>query len=329
MGLKVMKRASSTEVKDRKKGASLLSTMMVVALAAPLVMTSNGWPDNLDGTTTNKKISNYCTLSPSPDPPPEVLNSYSPATVDPESWENFYVEARDNDNLSDVDEVHFRIYENTLNYDSSDNKRNHYSFKWVRGFGFSEVGPGTGEHIDTGASSAGSDSATLDNWTFRIKTSAIAKPTNYNVWVKVVDNSDAQDNQEFANDFSVNTYISFSWDTSTVSFSGNPGDTDVGASENPVTVTVDANVDFNIQHKVSGAMENASTSSTIPTSNMYADANGSSPWDLTLSSTYDNLYSGIGWGESVTNNSYFFLDFPSPLEDLTFTNTYYLEVVEA
>jgi len=146
--------------------------------------------------------------------PPEILASYTPISVNVDTYYNFKVEIRDNDNLSNVDEVWLKLYESSLSQGAPDNLKNHYTFKWVRGVGFSEVGPGaSNEHLNVGACSPGSDTVTTDNWTFSIKLDVTAAPAQeagsaaWNLWAKVVDAASSQDNKEFASKFTVNPVV--------------------------------------------------------------------------------------------------------------------------
>jgi len=139
--------------------------------------------------------------------PPEVLASYTPSSIDVNVYYNIKVKVRDNDNLLDVNEVWVKLYENSLSQGAPDNIQNHYTFKWVRGAGFSEVGPGaSNEDLNVGACSPGLDSATTDNWTFRIKLDVAADSASWNLWANVVDNAGQQDNEVFANKFTVNPH---------------------------------------------------------------------------------------------------------------------------
>jgi len=146
--------------------------------------------------------------------PPEILASYTPVSVNVDEYYNFKVEIRDNDNLSNVDEVWLKLYQSSLSQGAPDNFQNHYTFKWVRGVGFSEVGPGaSNEHLNAGICSPGLDSATTDNWTFSIKLDVTAAPAQeagpaaWNLWAKVVDEASYQDNQEFVGKFMVNPVV--------------------------------------------------------------------------------------------------------------------------
>jgi len=140
--------------------------------------------------------------------PPEVLASYTLSSIDVDVYYSVKVKFRDNDNLLNVDEVWLKLYDNSLSQGAPDNVQNHYTFKWIRGEGFSEVGPrASNEHLNVGACSPGSDLVTTDNWTFRIKLDVTAEPGSWNLWAKVVGNAGHQDNEEFTNKFTVNPYV--------------------------------------------------------------------------------------------------------------------------
>jgi len=259
---------------------------------------------------------------------PTVKYYFASSPKDPASTYLENVQVRDNDKLSDLENVKLTVYENTLTAGDTDNTRNHYTFLWDNDTGFEELGPDSANdsHIDVGQSSAADLSLQEDNFTFAIVLDNVAKPTGWDVFVEASDSHGYSDNLASSNKFSVNVRISYSWSTASISFSGAPGDTNVAASENPATATVTSNVNFDVSHKVSGAMENAQTSENIPVSNMYVEnAVGDR---LTLSTSYQDLYSNIKWGESVTRDSYFFLDFPSPLPPYEFTNQFYVEVAQ-
>lgn len=259
--------------------------------------------------------------------PPTVENIYTSDPIDPETAYDYRVEVRDNDNLADVDEVYLRLYDNSLAYDSADDERDHYSFKWVRGSGFSEVG--LSGHLNVASCSAGNDSNTIDNWVFNITLNTIANPDpDWNAWTKAVDNSDAQDNREFVNEFSVNVYTSYSIDDSSITFSGDAGDSNVASSGNPTTVTVDSNVSFDVRGKVDGAMDNDSTSDTIPMSGMTAENSTGASFDID-NTAYYTFYGGVPYGEGVTKDVNYFLDIPAGIESHVYTNNYILEVVQS
>lgn len=266
---------------------------------------------------------------------PEVLNSFTPASADPNSAFDVKVEVRDNDGISDIEEVWLKVYENTKSQGDADSARDHYTFKWVRAGAdnWFEVGPDSTspyDHLVVASCSAGDDAKTTDNFMFNIKLGVTASPNNkWSVWVKVVDNAGEQDNQEFANKFDVNEYMSLSIDDATLTFSGDPGETDKAASENPTVCTVDANFDFNIQVKLSGDWSGATFGGSIPMASTHADQNGSSPWDLNLSAIYQPIWSSVGWGEDVIKNVYWFIDFPLPLRDDVYSTTFYVNVVKA
>jgi len=166
---------------------------------------ANNLGDNYSWSFTTKSAGLY---------PPEILASYTPISVNVDTYYNFKVEVRDNDNLSNVDEVWLKLYASSLSQGAPDNLQNHYTFKWVRGAGFSEVGPGaSNEHMNVGACSPGSDLVTTDDWTFSIKLDVTAAPAQeagpatWDLWAKVVDAASFQDNQEFVSKFTVNPVV--------------------------------------------------------------------------------------------------------------------------
>lgn len=264
-----------------------------------------------------------------PNVTPEVLDSFAPASVDPNSAFDVKVEVRDNDYISDVDEIWLKIYASAKGEGDADSVRDHYTFTWVRGTGFSEVGPGTGEHINEGSCQAGNDANTTDNFKFNIVLGKTACPGNWDVWAKVVDSASEEDSEEFLAKFSVNEYSSLSIDDATLTFSGNPGETDKAASENPTVCTIDSNTDFKIQVKLSGDWSGSVYGGSIPMANTYADQDGSSPYTVTLTAGYQDLWPSVGWGEGVARDCYWFLDFPVPLRDDVYSTTMYLNVVKA
>jgi hypothetical protein len=121
----------------------------------------------------------------------------------------FKVEVRDNNNLSDDKEVWLKIYENTKSQGGSDNEQNHYTFKWVRGSGFFEIGPDNTtpyDHLLTDNCVAGNDGLTTDNFVFVVKLSQNAdNQSSWSAWAQVVDKATFQDNKEFTNIFTVNS----------------------------------------------------------------------------------------------------------------------------
>jgi hypothetical protein len=256
---------------------------------------------------------------------PEILDVYTPASVDVNTEIQIKIEVRDNDDLSDVDEVWLKIYENTLGQENDDNTRNHYTFKWVRAGAdnWFEVGPDNTspyDHLVVENCVAGSDSASVDNFVFAVKLAKIATPANWTVWAQAIDASAEQDNVEFTNEFEVNICFSLSFSPDSVTFKGWPGDSDIAAEENPITATIDANTNFDLREKISGHFTPENED------NIYLDNDGSAPYTLTLSTTYQILYADVGWGEAVEKYEYYFIDIPENVEG-TYAITFYTELV--
>jgi len=255
--------------------------------------------------------------------PPEVLACTTPGSVDPNSAFDVKVTVRDYNKLSDIKEVWVVLYSSSVSREDPDAVRDHYTFKWVRGEGFSEVGPGTNnEHLVIAGCSAGDDDQISDDWTFRVRLGKVAEPVSWNVWAKAVETLDNEDSETFTGKFTVNVYLELSLDDTALTFSGLQGET-LAASENPTVATVTANVDFDIQVKGAGDW---SGPGTLLLSNTKADKDGSSPYDLELSTSWQSLWTGVGWGEDVQKNIYWFLAVPIDTTPGNYTNTMYVRV---
>jgi len=106
-------------------------------------------------------------------------------------------------------------------------------------------------------------------------------------------------------------------------FAGTPGQT---VSVNFV-LEVTSNVNFNVN--VYGTDFSDGSGHTIPISNFYADKDGSSPYDLTLSNTAQTLYANQAFGETLSLPVYLFVTLPSPLPQGVYTGTIYVDVIQA
>jgi len=175
-------------------------------------------------------------------------------------------------------------------------------------------------------STIGDNTLTTDNWTFVIKLGKVASPTNWNVWAQVVDNSNAQDNEVFVNKFSVNQYLSVSYNYTMLSFSGLPNQT-VGASQNPIIAPITSNDSFRIDVKMDNEIWTASGYGNIYAENGRADKDGSAPYDLTLSTSYQTLYDWDNWGEGLVRNAYWFLVIPNGTYN-NFTNGVKIKIIQ-
>ncbi|MBA7507053.1 hypothetical protein ES706_05769 [subsurface metagenome] len=284
------------------------------------------------GSPYNVKF-DFLQLEVPPNVAPEILTSFTPATVNPNAAFDVEIEVRDNDEISDIEEVWLVVYENIKSQGDADNARNHYTFKWVRAGAdnWFEVGPDAGgSHINVGSCVKGDDAKTTDNFLFNIKLGVAASPNNsWNVWAKVIDSASEEDSEEFLAKFSVTEYLSLAIDDETLTFSGNPGETDKAAPENPTVCTVDSNTDFKIQVRLSGDWSGSVYGGSIPMANTYADQDGSSPYTVTLTAGYQDLWPSVGWGEGVARDCYWFLDFPLPLRDDVYSTTFYVNVVKS
>ncbi len=260
---------------------------------------------------------------PIPNVAPEILAVFTPTDVSPDVAFDVKVTVRDLNKLNNVNEVWLVLYSSSVSKDASDNVRDHYTFKWVRGTGFTEVGPGPGNaHLIVAGCSAGNDDLTEDNWTFRVKLGKVAEPVSWNVWAKAVDAGNLEGENTFTDKFTVSVYIELSLDDNSLTFSGQQGQT-VGASENPTVATVTSNKDFYIDVKGAGDW---SGPGTLQLSNTKADKNGEEPYDLSISTSWQSLWSNVGWGEGVQRNIYWFLVIPSDTTPGNYSNTFYVRV---
>lgn len=240
---------------------------------------------------------------------PEVLDVYISSTITVDTNVNVYITIRDNNDLSDVDEVWLKLYENALGQENNDNTRNHYTFKFIKqgSDNWFEVGPDNTspyDHLVVGSCENFDNTLTTDNILFVIKFSKVATSENdWDIWIKVVDNSDAQDNEEFTNKFSVNNYWEISWSDDNLTFWGYAGETDVEAEESPIVATITTNRNFH--YKVS--IENGGFGIG---ENLYCDNNDSIPYAVDLDNTSQILYYNQSWGEDITLNEYYYVDIP-------------------
>jgi len=283
----------------------------------------SGSPE-VDGSSDN-------TYDPANAPP--TVKGVTPTTpIDPNAFENFKVEVRDNDTLNDLENVKLVLYDNRFGPDTADNERSHYTFLWENGTGFSEVGPGTGIHIDTGASSAGTLTENQDNFVFNVMLDNVANPNqSWNMYAEVYDNAENSDSLTSANAFSINVRISYSWQAggrdSTVNFSGAPGDSDIAEENGPTISTITSNVNFDVASKLGDNWTSDTTSDEIPAENTsFAQTSGGT--QTAMSTSYQDVYTDVGYGESLSENVYYYLDVPSDLTPASYSTTFYLEVAE-
>jgi hypothetical protein len=260
-----------------------------------------------------------------------VTDNASGGTVDPESYFWVNVRVRDNNTLADIDNVIVKVYENSLADTDADDKENHYTFwfdpsdnTWHSSLtntqGSAFIGTGTYPSDLT---------ATTDNYNFKILINGTASHVNdWDVWAKVEDEA-ASDNSETANDFDVNKYVSYSLGVSTLEWSGLSVPSENNAcdnnTDNPIVTSIETNVSYDVQHKVTDWTYSGNTIGADNTSwNTTASPDGT-----TMSNSFQNAYTNESEGEAVTKNIYYYLDIPTGTPDGTYTSTFTIEVAEA
>ena len=93
----------------------------------------------------------------------------------------------------------------------------------------------------------------------------------------------------------------------------------------PANVTVTANYVVNIQVKGDGDLKNGSN--TIPLSNVYVGKSSPASNDgVKLSTTYQNLYTGLSSPDDAVYTTYWFVTVPSDKPNGEYTFTYYIKV---
>jgi len=267
-------------------------------------------------------VSGTATVSAVPYPPEVQLVVPTDTTWTPYAWTTVTVTVRDED--MNLQNIYLMAYEGSLDNTASDDARNHYT--WVASkteAGWSFSCPLDGAYIDTTGCSVTEDSnAKTYTAVFKVRVAKTAAPGTWDLYARGVDSQNADSYLENAGAVTVAVYLELSLDDTTATFSGAQGQT-VGASENPTVATVTANTNFNIDVKGAG---NWSGPGTLSLSTTKADQDGSAPYDLSLSTSWQSLWSGVGYGEGVTRNIYWFLEIPVDATPGNYTNTLYVRV---
>ena len=303
----------------RQIGLALLIGLIAMSMAPSAIFAADSSEKPISG-----QLNNYVT--------PDVtaiaittMENVAENNLDPQTNYKFKVSVTDNNTLVDISTVELNLYVDNILL--SDNRRDHYSFKFTAPGTWEEIGPDTDErHLVTDNCVAPDNSQTSGDYIFVVKFDIIAQPTSsyeWDAWAKATDNNALTDNLTNENKFNVNNYVSLAVDDSALTFSGSPGQENVQPTENPTVATVDANVNFNIQCKDNNWT--GSLGGTIGADNTKAAKDASHTGEITLSTGYDTLWSGVGYGENVTDNIYWFLNIPSSARDPSYTTTFYVK----
>ena len=248
--------------------------------------------------------------------------------LDPQTNYKFKVSVTDNNTLVDISTLELKLY-----YDNillPDDRRDHYTFKFTAPSTWEEIGPDTDErHLVTGSCVAPADNTQQSGtYVFVVKFDVIAKPTALNKWdayAKATDDNGLTDELTDENKFDVNDYISLTVEDDNLTFSGSPGEENVEPAEQPTVATVDTNVDFHVQCKVDNWV---GSSSTIGADNTKAAQTAAHDSEITLSTGYNNLWTNVGYGESVARDIYWFLNVPISASDSSYTTTFYVKALK-
>lgn len=242
-----------------KTEISVLTVLGIAAIVSIIsssstVMSTDNAEDNLLGSLDVQNIS------------PEVIGVWIETTagvaednLDCWVYYDFIIQVRDNNKLTDLENIVLTIYENSSTKGAADSERSHYTFMYAQDTNtWSEIGPdGTSpyDHIDTANCVQATETNTEDNYEFRIRVGKQAKPTMdseyWIVWWDVTDDSDATASDNTDN-FNVKKYIEISLDHENIYWTSiAPGQSDQACDNNPITATVYSNGAWEMKLKAS------------------------------------------------------------------------------
>ena len=252
--------------------------------------------------------------------PPSVLKVSPDETAwTPYAWQTVTVVVYENE--MDLQYIYLMAYENVLDNAAPDNKRCHYTWVASKSEGtWTFSCPLGSAYIDTdGCSVQENENENIYTATFKVRVAKVAIPTNWNLYARAVDNVPLDHHLENANAVTVQVYLEMDVSTDTLSFSGYPGQ-NVSPSQGPTSVTTTTNLAFKIGVKVAGDW--VSDGNSMPASATKAIGETT----VSLSTTYQNVWSNVSYGEGVQKNIEWRLDIPSDAVPGTYTNTFYVRV---
>ena len=253
-------------------------------------------------------------------------------TLNPQTQYKFTVTVRDNNTLTDIENVVLKLYTNVAGENAADAVENHYTFLFRASDNvWTEIGPSQfNDHLVTGSCVKPSKlSVASDKYIFVVKLSWVAKPTTSGGWtakcIATDDNGSSGDNTKT---FDVNEYLTLMIDDEKLTLSARPGENDVQPTENPTIVTVTANYNFNIQCKLSGDLIGSTFGGRIPMSNIEAAQDNIHTGEIELSDNYSNLWSNVDYGEYIEKDIYWSADIPYPLMGDKYTAIFYVRAIK-
>jgi phage baseplate assembly protein gpV len=238
----------------------------------------------------------------------------------PYIWENVIVVVTDND--MDLENIHLMAYENSLDNTAPDSTRNHYTWVASKSGGSWQFSCPLGStYIDTAGCSVQENSQTKTyTATFKVRVAKTAAPGSWDLYARAVDENKNENYLENAYAISVAAYLEMTLSSDQLTFTGYPGQS-IPASQNPLTVSVTSNTYSNIQVKAAGDW--VSNGNTILAG--ATKARGEGDW-ISLSTSYQNVWTNITCGEGVQKDIEWRLDIPSDAVPGTYTNTFYIRV---
>ncbi|MEM2300344.1 MAG: hypothetical protein QXI28_03975 [Candidatus Hadarchaeales archaeon] len=293
-----------------KKGVSLLLGLLISISMIPAVLSQD----------QEQQVSVQVEIWEIPYYPPSVL-MVSPENVEiiPNIWSNIVVVVYDNE--MNLENIYLMAYENSLDNAAPDNVRNHYTWVASKSTGTWRFSCPLGANYIDNINSSVQENPTENTYTaiFRVKLARIAASGFWDLYVRAVDNVGLDNYLENINAIMVQVYLEMSLSTYTLSFSGYKGQS-VYATQSPMTVTVSSNRNFAIKVKAAGNF--TSNGNIIPAS--AAKAIGEE--EVSLSTTYENVWKNVSYGESVQRQIQWRLDIPSNVVAGNYTNTFYVRV---
>jgi hypothetical protein len=238
----------------------------------------------------------------------------------PYAWQTVTVVVYENE--MDLQYIYLVAYENIFDNTALDNRRYHYTWIASKAVGTWQFSCPLGStYIDTAGCSVQEDpSENTYTATFKVRVAKFAAPTGWDLYARAVDNASLDHYLENANAVMVQVYLEMDVSTNALSFIGYPGQS-VSPSQGPTSVNTTTNVAFKIGVKVAGNW--VSDGNTMPAS--ATKAKGEGDW-VSLSTTYQNVWYNITYGESIQKDIEWRLDIPDGVAPGTYTNTFYVRV---
>ena len=220
-----------------------------------------------------------------------------------------------------LENVYFVLHENSVSSSAPDNVRNHYTWlasKVSESWQFSSLCDS--RFIDSENCSA------IENLQensymliLRIRVSKIAAPGNWNLLIYLKDN-ETENSLENKNAITVQIYIEMFLSTEKLTFAGGQGE-NVDAIESPLIVTVTTNQSFNVGVRaVSDWTSNEHTISVSATK-----VKGEGNW-ISLSTTYQIIWSSVSYGENVQKSIEWRFNIPSNAAPGLYINAFKINV---